>query len=129
MRLALAAALLILAGCQGVERSFRAPQTVEYQGFQMPHPGEQGTLKFPTDAWPTLDALLAAATPPTPLRGRFEVIQSVRDPASWSCEIEMAFVELRILDGPDAGATGWVFSIGPILLPCRPVPNEPDPNT
>ena len=70
------------------------------------------------------DALLAAAAPTSQLRGRFEVIQAVRDPDSWSCELEMAFVQIRILDGPDAGATGWVFSVGSFLLPCRPVPGE-----
>ena len=69
--------------------------------------------------------LLAVAAPTSQFRGRFEVIQAVRDPTSWSCELELAFVQVRILDGPDAGATGWVFSVGSFLLPCRPLLGEP----
>ena len=121
-------ALLFAAGCSGVERTVRTPQTLETQFSQIPNPGERGTITLPLALWPSVEAMMKAlpgTLPPTSQRvqGRFEVTRSVRDPRFWMfSEADIGCVEIRLLDPPAEGTTGWLFSIGPLVMDVVPDP-------
>jgi hypothetical protein len=120
-------AFLLLPSCSAVDREFRAPLTLEAQCARRPASGETGVLIYPTPLWPTLDALRASNLPNQPqpphVEGPFEVLQSIPDPAWFAYQdFEIASVQLRILSGPHAAATGWLTSMGPLLIPAYPDP-------